>query len=454
MIKSLFTTSDGKNRAFTFALICSLFLLWGVCNLLLDDLNKLFRSSLQLSNMQAAFVQGVWYSAYLFMAFPASWVARRFGYRGGILSGLGIVILGSLLFIPVTKVVASQAIVYSLFLAVLFVLATGLVFLETLANPYTTVLGPKETAVSRINLAQTCNGVGSIVGPYLGATFILSQTEVSNSSNADLYRPYLIIAGIVAVMFIIFALVPIPEIEAPAEAKAPRKSSEHERSILHERHYVLGIVSQFFYCFAQTGIFSLFIIYMVDKNNQHMPPLPGWLTDLLPGTMKYLHGSAWHITDYAGGVLFSCAFVFFTLGRLSGGFIVRYFPPHLTLGVYALVNVVLMLLIYLNLGWISVISLILSFFFMSIMYPTHFALAIRGMGERTKLAAAGMVTAIIGAGLGPIAMGWVADHFNMATTFLLPLACFVCIALYGFMWKSLFSGDMEPETEGVLVASH
>jgi len=454
MIKALFTTPDGKNRSFTFACICSLFLLWGVCNLLLDDLNKLFRSSLQLSNMQAAFVQGVWYSAYLFMAFPAGWVAKRFGYRGGILSGLAIVILGSLLFIPVTKVVASQAVVYGLFLTVLFILATGLVFLETLANPYTTVLGPKESAVTRINLAQSCNGIGSIVGPFLGATFILSQTEVSNSSNADLYRPYLIIAGIVALMFIVFALVPIPEIEAPEEAKSPEKSTEHVRSIIHEKHYILGIVSQFFYCFAQTGIFSLFIIYVVDKNNQHMPPLPTWLTNLLPDTMKYLHGTEWHITDYAGGVLFSGAFIFFTIGRFSGGFIVRYFSPHRTLGVYAVTNVVLMLLLYLNLGWTSVISLILSFFFMSIMYPTHFALAIRGMGDRTKYAAAGMVTAILGAGIGPIAMGWIADNYDMASSFLLPLICFVFIAFYGFFWKNLFSGDMEPEGEPSSIATH
>jgi len=329
-----------------------------------------------------------------------------------------------------------------------------LVFLETLANPYTTVLGPKESAVTRINLAQSCNGIGSIVGPFLGATFILSQTEVSNSSNADLYRPYLIIAGIVALMFIVFALVPIPEIEAPEEAKSPEKSTEHVRSIIHEKHYILGIVSQFFYCFAQTGIFSLFIIYVVDKNNQHMPPLPTWLTNLLPDTMKYLHGTEWHITDYAGGVLFSGAFIFFTIGRFSGGFIVRYFSPHRTLGVYAVTNVVLMLLLYLNLGWTSVISLILSFFFMSIMYPTHFALAIRGMGDRTKYAAAGMVTAILGAGIGPIAMGWIADNYDMASSFLLPLICFVFIAFYGFFWKNLFSGDMEPEGEPSSIATH
>ena len=439
----LFSTPEGRNYLSTFLLVCTLFLLWGVCNTLLDDLNKHFKNSLHVTNAQGGFVQGIWYLAYFVMAFPAGWVAKRLGYRGGILAGLSIVILGALLFIPVTRVEGSQVFVFSLFLSVLFVLATGLVFLETIANPYTTLLGAKETSVTRINLAQACNGIGSIIGPFIGATFILSKTATVNTSNADLYMPYLVIAGVVALMVVVFAVAPIPEINAPVEAQKPGSSEEHERPLLHEKHYLFGILSQFFYCAAQTGIFSVFITFVRDE--RHMPALPLWLTNVLPETMKYLQGGGWHITEYAAGVLLSGAFVFFTAGRFLGSLILRYLSPHLTLGVYALTNMVLMLLIILNLGWISLGALILSFFFMSIMYPTHFALAIRGLGGRTKMAASGMVTAILGSGLGPITMGWIADHYGMPPCFLLPMVCFALIMCYGFSWQRLFSHDMEPE---------
>jgi len=441
----MFRAPGGGSYAVTFVLVCSLFLLWGLCNTLLDDLNKHFQNSLHVTKAQSGLVQGIWYLAYFVMAFPAGWVAKRTGYRGGILAGLGIVIVGSLLFIPAGRVDAPQSVHFAIFLTVLFVLATGLVFLETIANPYTTVLGPTETSVSRINLAQSCNGVGSIIGPFIGATFILSQTAAVNTSNASLYLPYLVIAGVVAVMMIIFAFAPIPELNAPEEAKNPRTPAEHVRPLGHERHYVWGVVSQFFYCAAQTGIFSIFINYVRD--DRHMPPLPLWLTKQLPDTMKYLEGGSWHITEYAAGVMLSGAFIFFTVGRFSGSAILRYFSPHRTLGFYALINVVLMVLLFLNLGWLSVASLVLSFFFMSIMYPTHFALAIRGLGGRTKFGAAGMVTAILGSGLGPISMGWIADHYGMADGFLLPLACFSFSACYGFAWSSLFARDMEPESD-------
>jgi MFS transporter, FHS family, L-fucose permease len=438
----LFVTSDGKNRTATFFLVCSLFLLWGVCNTLLDDLNKHFQNSLHVTKAQSGLVQGVWYSAYFLMAFPAGGVAKRLGYRGGILTGLAIVILGALLFVPVTKIRASEGVIFALFLLVLFVLATGLVFLETIANPYTTVLGPVKTAVSRINLAQACNGIGSIVGPFIGATFILSRSSTVNTSNADLYLPYLVIAGIVAVMLIIFAICPMPEIEAPQEAGHPGRT-EQQRPLLHETHYLFGIGSQFFYCAAQTGIFSFFINYVRD--GRYMPSLPAWLTNFLSSPMKYFQDGEWHITEYAAGIMLSGAFIFFTVGRFSGGLILRYLPPHVLLGSYAAINVCLMFLLYLNLGWLSVIALFLSFFFMSIMYPTNFALAIRGLGDRTKSAAAGMVTAILGAGIGPIFMGWIADKHGMANGFLLPLVCFAFVGCYGFIWKSLFAEDMKPE---------
>ena len=442
-VLSIFRTADGKNRIFTFVLVCSLFLLWGLGNGMIDVLNKHFQNSLGISKANSGLVQGVWYAAYFLMAFPSGWIASRFGYRGGILSGLVIVVIGCVLFMPVAKIAwSSTNMVFAAFLFALFIVGSGLAFLETVANPYTTVLGPTASAVTRINLAQSCNGVGWIIGPIIGSTFILSQTSTVNTSNASLYIPYLIIAAVVAVMVFVFVVAPMPDIHAPNEAKAVATGGG-ERSLFQEKHLLLGVCSQFLYVAAQTGIFSFFINYV--KDDRYMPTLPLWVANRLPDAMKYLHEGQWHVTEYAAGLMLSGAFIFFTVGRFSGSLILSYSTPHLTLGVYASINVVMMMLVYLGLGWISVFALFLSFFFMSIMYPTHFALAIRGLGEKTKLGASCMVTAILGGAFMPYIMGRLADSYGMGVGFLLPMICFLFITIYGFSWKSLFAEDMNPE---------
>jgi MFS transporter, FHS family, L-fucose permease len=451
MIQALFTTPDGKNRALTFILVCSLFLLWGLGNGMIDVLNQHFQDSLGISKADSGLVQGVWYAAYFLMAFPSGWLASRFGYRCGLLAGLVIVVIGCVLFTPVAGIAwSSTALVYAAFLFALFVTGSGLAFLETVANPYTTVLGPVKSAVTRINLAQSCNGVGWVVGPILGSAYTLSQTAKANTSNASLYIPYLVIAGIAGVMVVVFSFAPMPDINAPQEAATPDGGDQKERPILHEKHLLLGVGSQFLYVAAQTGIFSFFINYV--KDDRYMPTLPVWLANMLPDEMRYLINGNWHITPYAAGIMLSGAFIFFTVGRFTGSVILSYFKPHLTLGIYALINVVMMAFVYLGLGWVSILALFLSFFFMSIMYPTNFALAIRGLGARTKLAASCMVTGILGGAFMPYIMGRVADHFGMGVGFLLPMVCFFFIMLYGFNWKKLFARDMEPEAVRVLVA--
>jgi len=217
----------------------------------------------------------------------------------------------------------------------------------------------------------------------------------------------------------------------------------HERPLFKEWHFVLAVVSQFLYCAAQTGIFSFFINYMKDPN--YTPLLPLWMADLLPTNMKYSQAGAWHITEYCASAMLSLAFVLFTIGRFSGSAILRRAQAHRVLGLYASCNVLLMALVFLGLGWVSVIALMMSFFFMSIMYPTHFALAIRGLGERTKVASSWMVTAIVGGAIMPMFMGWLADRYSMRIGFLMPLACFAFIACYGFFWKRTFVRDMAPD---------
>jgi len=432
----MFRTEDGRNYRATFLLICTLFLLWGLCNGVLGVLNKHFQNSLGVSKAQSAFVQGAWYAAYFLMALPSGWVARRFGYRGGILAGLGIVLAGCLLFVPVTRLGGSGATVFAAFLCALFTVATGLTFLETVANPYATLLGPAEAAVARINLAQSCNAVGWILGPLIGGTFLLSKTGVANTSNAALVLPYLTVGAVVAMLAAVFCLVPVPEFHAAAPACGGSASERRERPLFREWHFVLAVASQFLYVAAQTGIFSFYINTV--KDDRITPPLPEWLARLLPEAVRYLSEGQWRVTEYGAGLMLSAAFGFFTAGRFSGSLLLRRARPHVTLGLYGLANVLLTALACLGLGWASVLALTLTFFFMSIMYPTHFALAIRGLGEKTKLASSWMVTAIVGGSLMPVLMGWLADRCGMRTGFLMPLVCFIFIALYGFFWPRLY----------------
>jgi FHS family L-fucose permease-like MFS transporter len=449
----IFITLDGKNRAVTFALVCTLFLLSALCNSMIDVLNKHFQNSLGVSKAHSTFVQAVWYGAYFFMALPSGWIARKFGYRAGILAGLVTVIAGSLLFIPVTSLRASASVVFAAFLGALFVVGAGLTFLEAIANPYSTVLGPPESGVARINLGQSCNAVGWILGPLLASSFLLSKTGVANTSNASLYLPYLVVAAIVAVLVLVFSLGPIPEIHAPVEIKPVTSGVRHERPLYQEWHFTLAILSQFLYCAGQIGIFSFFVNYM--KDDRYVPPLPLWAANILPATMEFSPApDVWRITEYGAGVFLSVAFGFFTLGRFSGSAITRYCTPHITLGVYAVINVVMMILVILPLGWFSVAALFLSFFFMSIMYPTHFALGILGLGEKTKLAASWMVTAVVGGAILPYFMGRLADKYSMRVGFLMPLGCFAFIAFYGFSWRRFYRHDMELEPASASVKVH
>ena len=432
----MFRTGDGANHLATFILVCCLFCLSGLCNGMIDVLNKHFQNSLQVSKAQSALVQSFWYGGYFLLALPAGIFARRFGYRGGILFGLTVITIGCVCFVPVTRINGSQMTIFTVFLLALGLVACGFTFIETIANPYATVLGAPEAGVARINLAQSCNAVGWIFGPLLGGSFILSKTEQVNTSNATLYIPYLIVAGIVALLIVAFIMAPVPDLHAKVEAQAVGSGTTAERPLFKEWHFVLAIASQFLYCAAQTGIFSFFINYVKDP--RYMPTLPLWLADLLPANMKYAHEGG--VAHY--GVLRQCHAVAgihpLHLGTLFRQRDSPVRPGAPGAGNLRVCNVILMALVFAGLGWASVVALLLSFFFMSIMYPTHFALAIRGLGERTKLASSWMVTAVVGGSIMPMLMGWLADHYSMRVGFLMPMVCFAFIAFYGFNWQRFF----------------
>jgi MFS transporter, FHS family, L-fucose permease len=447
----MFRGQDGRNHAVTFALVSTLFFLWGFCNGMIDILNRHFQNSLHISMAQSAWVQFANFIGYAVMAVPSGIFARFFGYKSGILMGLALIAVGAFWFIPACAIDT-----YSAFLIGLFVLAAGLAMLETIANPYTTVLGPPESGAFRINLAQTCNALGVFLGPLLAGALILSSSGEVNRSNSKLFLPYLFIVGLVVVLFVLFWRSDVPDLEIEDETVPIPAAHGKGKFFLFQWHFTLAVGAQFFYVAAQVGIWSYFLNYVTSIE---MPPLPGWMVHILPSSWIFfglptgkvgitLHAAtlagispAWRLTDLGGSRAFSGAILCFLAGRIVGSVVLRFCSAHLTLAMFGVMNSVMMVLIIARLGWISVAALFLSCFFMSIMYPTIFALGIRDLGKATKLASSLIVMAIIGGALLPFLMGYLADTYSMSVGFVMPLICFVYVAVYAALWPLLARCD-------------
>ena len=758
--KGLFTLESGQNLAFTFILVSSLFLLWGLCNGMIDAMDKHFQDELGLSKSQSAWVQFAHYLGYFLMALPAGWLAIRLGYKGGIIAGLLMVAAGGFWFVPATyindwaqrqSVAASvnheavedatsvvqdggvqtavkprfrpQMIAFASYLLGVCVIAAGLTFLETVANPYTTVLGPRQYAATRINLAQSCNGVGWILGPILGGLFFYAKDASGHSIGSEmLYIPYVTVACVVLVLSAIFYFAYIPDVKTKddfhidEEDKAETGAASYDRklnrgqiylflflntsvlicilgiftwlflttlfdfgpsiagtaqtlmpfecvkitphnapliflseiacgllvvaafwlifvcrkisshSIWSHPHFSGAVLAQFLYVAAQAGIFSFFINYMTSE----VPKLPtafhvqssqtvidekiksgeigrfsgffqkksqDWFeinTMVKPEDIKdfpalverirsasdpvsaYLKadfrrnfeqagmdrlesydggearalrslilqelnlivrqnpnkvesGAAFYnpkkfidvelseetlimlgekfgedeamekiraaeknmskeekiaaaklraaggietcggrvhapllnrlllqeaypelldyrrdvicISEQGAAFLLSIGFLCFLIGRFTGAMMLRKISAHKILGLYGLLNVGVCLLIFAKWGWLSVACVFLSFFFMSIMFPTIFALGIFGLGARAKQASAYLVMAIMGGAVLPKLMGYVADQYDMSRGFIVPMFCFIFVAIYGFWWSKLSGAD-------------
>jgi FHS family L-fucose permease-like MFS transporter len=457
--KSIFVGEDGKNLMFTFLLVSSLFLLWGFCNGMIDVMDKHFQEELGLNKSQSAWVQFAHYLGYFLMSLPAGWLAVKLGYKGGIIAGLLIVALGGFWFIPATHINAlvhegrvSSTTAFVAFLAGVCLIATGLTFLETIANPYTTVLGDQRYAATRINLAQSCNGIGWIFGPIVGSMYFYSKDTLGhNTGSQTLYIPYVGVAVVVIVLAVIFFFANVPDIKAEDDYHLDDSKPVVSRSIWGHPHFVLAVAAQFFYVAAQAGIFSFFINYMTAE----VPAIPaswnsamtnlaassGFLHDWLLGWFETNKDGVLSLSNKGASNLASLGFVCFLVGRFSGAALLKKFAAHKMLGIYAGLNVVATFLVFCKLGWLSVICVFLSFFFMSIMFPTIFALGIFGLGARAKKASAFIVMAIMGGAILPKLMGYVADQFDMSRGFIVPMFCFALVALYGFNWPRFSNAE-------------
>lgn len=385
------------NYTIPFIFITSLFLIWGFSHALLDVLNKHFQNIIGISKMESGFIQATVYGGYFIAAIPAGLFMKRFGYKKGIILGLLFVAIGAFMFIPATGIREFWS-----FLIALFVLACGLACLETAANPYSTLLGPKETAERRINLAQSFNAVGWFLGPLVGSAIILSSEKGSNSEFTSLAIPYTGLGLIVLFVAILFFFIKLPEIKTSNSS-----TNKAKISIFKNKYFVLAVIAQFFYVAAQTGVNSFFINYVSEA-------IPS-ISDKNPG----------YILAFGGMGMF-------WLGRISGSYFMSRFQANKLLSLYAFMNVLTMFLVVLNLGWVSVVALFCTYFFMSIMFPTIFAMGIKGFDpEETKQASSFMVMAIVGGALCPPLMGYIADNSSMNISFIIPLICFALILFFG-----------------------
>ena len=400
--KTLFSAPDGKSYLVPFILITSLFLLWGFAHGLLDVLNKHFQGVFTMTKAESGLVQFSTYIAYFLMALPAGMFMKRFGYKKGIILGLCLFAVGAFAFIPAAYLHSASP-----FMIALFVIACGLCILETAANPYSTILGPEESGAQRLNLSQSFNGLGWILGPLVGGMLIFGGAE---DDPFTLTKPYILVGSVVLLVAILFFFTKLPEVQEETDKEekmiAPVSGTA---SMWRHPQFIRAIIAQFCYCAAQTGIFSFFINYVTEVDT----------------SMTNIEAS--RILAFGGMALFM-------IGRLSGSFTMRWMSPARLLTWFALADAVCMALVVVSVGTVSLYALYLSFFFMSIMFPTIFALGLEGMGSYTKKASSYIVMGVAGGAFAPMLMGYIGAD-NMAVGFVIPLLSFLYILYFALRCK-------------------
>lgn len=407
-------TRDGINYLVPFTAISALFFLWGLAHGMLDTLDKNFQMMLNLKKWQSSFIQFSLYGAYFGMAIPAGLYIKKRGYKKGIIFGLILFAAGALLAAATAPLEH-----FVTFLICLLIIGCGLATLETAANPYTTKLGPPETAERRINLSQSFNGLAWVIGPLIALYIYGNQSHAEGEKMLSIILPFAVIGLVVLLVAFLFMRIHFPEIteedENALHSELQKPGTDQStvdrdgiksKSLWQNRHFKLGFIAQACYVAAQTGVFSYLINFVTDE-------------DMHPRfDVKY------------APYFLSFGFLLFMIGRMSGSAMMKYFKPARMLALYALMNCLLLPVVSLEFGWISLIALYGVFFFMSLMFPTIFALAIKSLGSMTKQGASFLVMAVAGGAIFPPLMGLVADSYGMRMGFLVPIPLFAFILYY------------------------
>jgi FHS family L-fucose permease-like MFS transporter len=420
------SSTSSQKLLLPFILVTSLFFFWGFVNNLNPILIPHLKKSFSLSMLQTSLVDSAVYIGYFVMALPAGLIMKKYGYKKGIITGLFLFAAGSFLFIP-----AADTQQYVFFLAALFIIACGLAILETVANPYAAQLGDPATATRRLNFAQSFNGLAATLAPIIGARIILtrgfSDEELSTMTEAarqtalaseasSVKTPYLILASVIVLIAILFALIKLPEVQN--ESKAEGKNTI--RDALRHRHLRWAVIAQFFYVGAQVCVFSFFILYAVKAAD----------IDKIKAA------------DYLG---WGCGMAFM-IGRFAGTFLMKYIKPQRLLAVYSLVNILLCAAAIFTHGLIAVYAVIGIAFFMSIMFPTIFSLGISGLGSDAKFGSSLIIMSIVGGAALPPLMAWISDATgNIQNGYIVPLICFIIVLIFGLSTYRIKPLTHEPQ---------
>jgi FHS family L-fucose permease-like MFS transporter len=426
------TTSSGKSefsasqhsmfpagQMLPFVLVTTLFFLWGVPNNLNDVLIRQFMTSFAITRFQASLVQSAFYLGYFLLAMPAAMLMRRAGYKAGIITGLSLFGTGAFLFWPAAIVDR-----YGFFLAALFIIAAGLSFLETAANPFIAELGDPETSERRLNFSQAFNPIGAISGVAIGSMFIFSGVELTPTQVAALkashsysgylqgetlrvVTPYLVLGAVAFTLAIIIARVRFPVTRSSSATAGIDSGGSSLLHLLRRPFFLFSVFAQFLYVGAQVGTWSYFILYVQEYAHQPVK-IAGY----------FLAGSL----------------VAFAVGRFASAWLMKFVSPGLLMGLYSVANVILVIVGIAAPGWIGLWGIFLTSFFMSLMFPTIFAMGLRGLGQDTKLGGSLLVMAIIGGAVITQTMALVAElSKNLASAYFLPLLCYIVIGIYSFV---------------------
>jgi FHS family L-fucose permease-like MFS transporter len=409
---------------FPFILVCTLFFLWAFLHNINGILIPHLKKVCQLSDTQSSFIDLAVYLGYFVFALPAGFFLHRFGYKKGILCGLFLYAAGALLFLP-----AADTRSYGLFLAALFVAASGATFLETVANPYAANMGDPENPEQQLNFAQSFNGLGAVLAPLIGTNFILSGVEYSRSQldamqakgelttylqqEANSVKPlYLVIAVVLVLVAVAFILTKLPEIKDTEGAHG----SEFSLKVLRLPHVRWAVIAEFFYVGAQVGVTSFLVRFSRYTAN---------------------------IGEKEAGTLLTFAMLGFMGGRFLGTYFMRFIRPARLLSLYAVINIGLLAVVILAHGRIAVYALMVVPFFLSIMFPTIFALGIRDLGEETKLASSLLVMSIIGGAVTPVIMGQISDRTggDIQVAYVMPVVCMAFILWFGLRGHRVKTGQ-------------
>ena len=383
-----------KQYLLPFVLVTSLFFLWGFARAILDVLNKHFQNALDITITQSSLIQVTTYLGYFIMAIPAGWFINRRGYRMGVVFGLTLFGIGSLLFIP-----GAEAGTFYAYLGALFIIGCGLVFLETAANPYVTELGHPDSATSRLNLSQSFNGLGSLSATFIVGQFLFNGTE----SGGNIVIPYTALGIVVLIIAVVFSRVDLPEIQHRVTAEDRSQGTRIMKLFRHHPMFVFGLLALLAYEIAEISINSYFINYVTAK---------GWMT------------------DNTASIILTVALGLFMVGRFAGSWAMRRVKPERMLLYCATGSVTCVGVVMLNLGVVSMVALILNYVCEAIMFPTIFSLSLRGLGNLTKSASSLLMMTPIG-GCGFLLMGLVADSTHMMSMpFIIPFIGFFVVLLF------------------------